>query len=345
MGYDTPVTRSLDGYVRDSSPFFVDLREKMSKYFIYSCTGGRGIGKTYSFAKLAIDEFVNKGKTSAYVRRRPIEIEGSETMFVKPFKDWQEDCGDSKDIVFKKGIYYYDNEPFLWFIPLNTAKRGMTIPDCNKVMYDEYIPKDGIYLKNEFKRFFDLYESLIRLRSGVDLEDDGRIILCANNDGKYNLYTNELKVIYNNDKYVKDDLMYFEIMKSSDSFVNARKKSRVGQVLANSETFSYMYENKNVNYRPDLIYKGKPIQDLRLVFCLNLAGYILGVYENNKILFIRYNPKEVKNTRTNNSLSFWNDPYVQYMKYMYNNDSLRFENTLSMEIFCDNLHGGIKDEF
>lgn len=333
------VTEGFAGRSGDVSPSpFIDLTDKINKFFISSWTGGRGIGKTYSFGQLAIKDFRENGKTSVVVRRRAVEIDSTAPRYFLP--NFNNDP-ESELFTYKNNVCYYNGEPFIWFIALNSAKRGSNFPNCNKLLYDEYIPKDGIYLKDEYKLFWDLWETVGRLRSDVPLEDDLKIILMSNNDCKYNLYTQNLKIVYNKNGVYEDELTHFEMLKSSDVFINARKKSRAGQILQRSPLFAYMYENESLYARPDLIIDKLP-QNIRPLFMLDLCGYKLGVYESNNIIII-IDKENKKRVIKNNRDDFYRMPHIQLLADSFRNNEVKFGNIRSMEIFTGILGEGLYD--
>lgn len=311
---------------------YIDVAEKASKYLVSSFTGARGYGKTYSTAELVIKEFLARKKTAVLLRRYATELEDVESFFKNNINNSKDER--VKSIKFKGGIFYLQDEPMMFTKALSSTKKGVIYPNCNKIIYDEYIPTDGIYLKNEWTKFSSFWETVGRLRVDVPLEDDIRVILLSNNDCKYNLYTYNFGVKYINNKYIYKDLKYFEVLKSSPEFINARKKSRMGQVLESSPDFAYMYENTNIHHRPEKVLKKVP-QNIKPIANLNLSGYKIGAYfSGDDVIFSK--KANDKKTITNNSEGFYRDPFISVCIDNFD-DNVYFADLFSMEIFTDTL--------
>lgn len=168
----------------DKSIFF-DIRKLLERYdkaVFYIVISSRGPGKTYSTLKYCLDEH----KFLAYFRRRQDEIERCASEKFNPYKAINKDC--QRDVHFKttkSDSFIYENEVSN-MIGIGAAistfenARGISIPECEIILYDEFIRKPSQQrIKGEADIFFNMYESINRNREFFG-EAPVKCIMCSN---------------------------------------------------------------------------------------------------------------------------------------------------------------------
>lgn len=166
--------------------------------------GGRGIGKTYSVCKTIIEDYFNKGKRGAYIRRYEEEItpkniaalfdphlsliialsNGEYNGVYYRTKEWHFCYYDEEGKVIKK-----DPTAFCISAAINTwmTTKGQDRGIVNTILFDEFLIREQ-YLRDEFVDFMNVVSSLIRDRDGAI------IYMLANTVSKYSPYWKEFGI-------------------------------------------------------------------------------------------------------------------------------------------------------
>lgn len=176
------------------------LKHKATYNIIY---GQRGNGKTYGVCKKIIDEYLNTGTPSAYIRRldemiKPANIQ----LLFDPHLDLIKKCtnGEYNCIIYRQHGFYLafrdpetnlkltqDPNPFCRTYSINTAEttKGQDAGPVKYIVFDEFITR-SFYLTNEFILYQNLLSSIIRNRDGIT------IFMLANTVNKYCPYFREM---------------------------------------------------------------------------------------------------------------------------------------------------------
>lgn len=134
--------------------------------FLNFITGGRRIGKTYSFKKALIKNVLKTDSKIAYVRRRQIELDN-----IMDFMDALRDDPDfsSYEIVEKKvnavKTVQFNGKIVVAMYALSNSRNLRSSGDFKGfkyLMFDEFLPEDGSYIKDEPERFLNLIETIQR---------------------------------------------------------------------------------------------------------------------------------------------------------------------------------------
>lgn len=159
---------------KDNSGYYNTLKimEKMDKESLYDkiklfmIIGARRIGKTDLFLKLAIDNYFINNKTTFWIRNKDVELKEEEfyTNFLNDafhlnmFPDFVD---PSKIKIGKRGVSYEDNI-FIKFHSINTFSnmRGAGHPNCNLMIFDEFIGEDRRYPKNCVKGLLSMTKTI-----------------------------------------------------------------------------------------------------------------------------------------------------------------------------------------
>ena len=207
--------------------------------------GERSNGKTYGALKKAVENYVDNGKQTAYIRRYKEDFVGKrgQALFSAIVADgWVEELtgGEWDSIQYYSSAWYLrrnsgqkgirDEKPFCYGFALNSMEhdKSTSYPDIDLVIFDEFLSRT-FYLQNEFVLFMNVLSTIIRQR------DDTVIYMLGNTVSQYSPYflemgidiksmqQGELNVV----KYGKSDLrvaveyvspMSDEVKKSKDYF-------------------------------------------------------------------------------------------------------------------------------
>lgn len=212
-------------------------------------TGARGIGKTYQFKTWAISDYIHSQKTAWWIMRYATEIDS----IVKDSRFFSDITDRFSDYSFKidGGVGYASKgtdpksavwEPFITFKALSeSAIKAISDPNCNKIIFDEFIPLPGIrYLKNEAERFLELYFTISRGR-------DVRAFFLANNVTSvcpYYSYFN-VKPSEKEEFTVFDDLVIQNAR--TEAFKIQMRNTRFGRLISGTHYADYAIENDSLS--------------------------------------------------------------------------------------------------
>ena len=213
--------------------------------------GARSIGKTYDCKKWAIDDWIRKGKKTAWVMRYKTEIDSISTNS----KFFEDILGAYKNYEFKieggvgytrevvpgadpKGIPW---ESFISFKALSeTALKAISDPEVNKMIFDEFIPLPGIrYLNNEVEKFLEYYFTISRDR-------DIRCIFLGNNVTTVSPYFTYFNVHPPKEGEIATfDEIAIENCKN-EAFTQAMNNTRFGKLVKGTHYADYAIDNKSL---------------------------------------------------------------------------------------------------
>lgn len=160
------------------------------------------IGKTYSVCKHIIEDYINKGRRAAYIRRydEDIQPKNIQSLFAPHYKLIEELSEGKYNYVSYRAKEFHlcyidedgmitnrDPEAFCITGAINTAEhtKGQDRGEIHLVLFDEFATRQA-YLKNEFVLYCNLLSSLIRNR------EDTIIYMLANTVNRYCPYFKEM---------------------------------------------------------------------------------------------------------------------------------------------------------
>lgn len=203
--------------------------------------GERGVGKTYGASKLVVKDFLKRKRQFVYLRRYKTELSKSiKKFFTELIK--KEEFPDST-LEVKGNTFYINGEIAGYGMTLSTAQqlKSSNFSDVYYIIFDEFLIEtgQGHYLKNEVFSFLGLIETIARMR-------DIKVFLLANAVTEINPYFLffDLHLPYNNDiKLYKDGTILLQYMKN-EAYREAKKQTRFGKLIANTEYEDYAVNNK-----------------------------------------------------------------------------------------------------
>lgn len=213
----------------------------------------RGGGKTYDFKKRGINRFIKKGSQFIYIRRYKSELKTIHTFFKDIIAN---DEFPDHELEVKGNTFYCDKKVCGYALSLSTAitLKSTSFPLVDLIGFDEFIiPKGAVhYLPNEVQSFLELYETIARSRDNVRVIFMGNSISIVN---PYFLYWNiqpNLSQRFNRYGHIAVELW------ADTSFIEMKKQTKFGQLIANTDYGNYAIENQFVNDTDDFIEKRSP---------------------------------------------------------------------------------------
>lgn len=239
--------------------------------------GNRGSGKTFSFKKWAVDDFLNNGNQFIYLRRYKTELKG--------LHFFDQISGEYPNVKFEdKGSNLFINKKLAGYaLPLSTAItiKSKSFEDVNKMCFDEFMIEEGNYryLPNEVQAFLDFYETCNRLR--MDGRKDITVFFLSNAISLYNPYFTYFNIKFQKGKntFRKGDL-YAEVY-LNEEYVKEKQKSRFGRLIAGTEYEEYAVLNSFYLDDDKLIFKKTAESYCWSVFTIDGKDY--GVWVDYKI--------------------------------------------------------------
>lgn len=304
---------------------FFDISELIGTQLFYFIVSSRGIGKTFSSLKYCLNNFLKNGDEAVYLRRLVVEKDNSSKIV-----NQLNEINSEIEYKNKGGIIYADKSPFLYLYSLNDSKRSIPLNKVNTIIFDEFVPSNGIYLKREIPLFLNFYETVNRLR----FENETKVLFLGNNGGRYNLYTNYFNIELNNNSFKNKDIVY-KLLPPNAEFVNARKNTQFGRIIANTPDFKYMYENEDIRLNNEQVTGFPP--NVKPLFNLNICGYDLGFYTTqNKIFVSTVLNDKTKLTDDSESLRYYKKSiYYDYIRMAIDDKTIFFKDIKSQEIFVN----------
>lgn len=264
---------------------------KLIKYnphaLLYFILTERGLGKTFSTKKYAIDNFLQKGEQFIYVRRYESELDlVMNSKFFKPLQD----KGLFKEYEFLakkiKGVYHLylkktDEEDWqeIGYAVAMTASgklKSSDFPDVTTIIYDEFLIDTGSgmqrYLRKEPEILLDLIETVQRTR------DNLRVFMLANAISITNPFFDyfSLNLPYEGEyRNFKDGLIVVNYAKNT-AFREFKKNTRFGKITENTNYGLYAIDNKFLR-DTDVFIKKKP-WDARCQFVFTIDGHVIGCW-------------------------------------------------------------------
>ena len=243
----------------------------------------RGGGKTFNMTRWAIDDFKKTGSQCAWVRRYQTEID--EMLLNGKFFDAVREYYPDDELKIDGNLGYINGEVAIYFIALSTSRqlKSNNYPFVNKIIFDEFIIDKGriTYIKNEVEVFLDLYETIARTRDNV------RAVLLANSVTIVNPYFLFFNVKPNtNKRFTVSGQVCIELFTDAD-FVDAKKKSRFGQLISGTRYADYAIDNKWLMDNETFIEPKTPKAEFML--SLKYNGIVYGFWVDYKVGLIFVN--------------------------------------------------------
>ena len=257
---------------KENEGMYWDIRPSLTYNALFNfIIGNRGGGKTYGTKQYVINRFLKYGEQFAYVRRFRDEIKDTKTYFDDIANNFP-----SHDFSVKGREFFIDGETARFAIALSSSKlkKSVAYPNVQTIIFDEFIIDKGFYhyLPNEVEYFLDLYETIARTRDNV------RVYFLSNAITINNPYFDyfKLKVPKLKNISYKNDILIEMVCK--DEYVNFKKQTRFGKMIAGTEYGNYSIENDFL--RDDDTFVEKKTGNCRYCFGFKYKSKLYGVWAN-----------------------------------------------------------------
>lgn len=254
---------------------FYDFHDLLSHNALFNFViGNRGAGKTYGFKKWAIKTYLKSGAQFIYLRRYKTEFDD--------FKNFFNDIAhEFPDVEFEvKGKLLYINGGLAGYgVALSTAltKKSVSYHLVDKIGFDEFVIDKGHlrYLSNEVTMFLEFFETVDRMR------DQTRVCFLSNAVSIVNPYF----LFWNlrpkpKKRFTRYGHMLIEFVKNEE-FVEAKYKTRFGQIIKGTKYGDYAVENKFLVDNDTFVEKKSG--NARFEFTLLYNGYTYGFWTDYKL--------------------------------------------------------------
>lgn len=255
----------------DSNIFF-DIKRTLTHNCLFNFTvGSRGCGKTFSFKKWAIEDFIKNEGQFIYVRRYAKEAKKA----VKTFWDDVRYLFPEHELKVSGNDFLIDGNIAGHCIILSTAKieKSVSYPFVNKICFDEFLIEKSNYryLPDDVGAFLNLYETIARPGSG---HCDVNVFFMANAitwTNPYFLYfkiKQPTKTDKNGKKIWKKGDILIELT-DGNGFADVKRKTRFGQIVEGTAYGEYSIDNKFLLDDDTFIEKKSPTARYYFTFKYN----------------------------------------------------------------------------
>lgn len=305
--------------------------------------GGRGIGKSYSFKKLAIDNFLDKGEQFVYVRRYDIDIRETVKDF---FSTDLTQLYEGHEFVYKKYMFYIDGMVAGYAIPVNNFLRAKSVSreKITLIIYDEFLSEIGKYIGGYEKPYtepelcLNFYQSIARGYK-QPIRENVRFCFLANNvsvNNPYFMYFNIDKEINRGARFIERPGYCVHIIKENTEIQSAIDNSNFGQLIKDTKYGNYASGNDFYLDSNEFICE-QPKGEYVYLYNIAHSGNIYGVlrYTKRGIYFITDTPSKDYNL----TISLTNEDHrlnyvslrvfkkkIQALIDLYNVGCVRFKN-------------------
>lgn len=247
--------------------------------------GERGNGKTYSFKKWSIDDFLKNKNEFVWIRRYDTELDDIGLFFNDIRNQYP-----THEFEVKGGCFYIDKKVAGYYFPLSKAitKKSIPYPNVTKIIFDEFIIDKGSYhyLPKEVDLFLEVVETISRLR-------DVRCFLIANSISEINPYFTYFNLRCEG-RFTKFGDILVEKTQSLH-YREVKRNTRFGKIINNTDYGRYAIDNEFIRDNHEFIEK-KP-ENAKNLFNIVVNKKTLGIWadsRNTKIYAsFKYNPSLV----------------------------------------------------
>lgn len=301
--------------------------------------GNRGGGKSYGFKKYCIDDFLKKGNEFIWMRRYDTELLGEKKSSDGCIQSFFEDIKDkypNHELSTKGHKAFIDGKLAGYFVPLSKSQKykSKPYPKVTKIIFDEFLINKSCYhyLAGEVTTLLEFIETVNRLR-----ENDKLVCVCIGNAisfaNPYFLYFNIPK--FNSEFYRDKERGIVVQMYKNEDFIKAKKQTRFGKLIANTNYANYSIENEFLLDNEKFIESKTSVSKFR--FGIQYDNHIFGFWVDFTTGIIYVNRKYDKTSKAIytlrkedhdiNLLLIKNirGTFIDEAVYLFKNGCMRFE--------------------
>lgn len=242
---------------------YYDPNKTLSRQRLFNFViGARGRGKTYGAKKTVIRNFLRHGKQFVYLRRYETEMPAAEMRNF--FDDVQVEFPDAEFKAYN-GLCRINGDIAGWYFPLSKATmlKSIPFPNVSLIIFDEFIIEVGVYryLPNEVRTFLECYSTISRDR-------DVPVLFLSNAITMTNPYFLYFKINFETGQTLKLTKFISAEILQSEEFEQHMKKTKFGQLIADTEYGKYNMQNKFLLDTSDFISSMPPESSYICTFIL-----------------------------------------------------------------------------
>lgn len=306
--------------------------------FVTASLGGRGVGKTFWHKERAI----NCDGQVIWVRRFDADVEdvcgtkNNPDKFTPDLYAEGKICEDD-NIAMEGRTLFVDEFPKISFLALNTAtrKKSASYASAQTIVFDEFLEMDtSKYLKDETIKFYELIETVNRLRLKEFGKRDVRVIMLANKVSFMNPYFADWGVTPFTErfKWFRDKTLLVENY-HNELFEQKKAESAFGKLTQGTKYADYAIYNKSWD-NEDAYIQTRP-KDSEFLANVRYKERTIGLWMHNGRLYCSYknNPARVTFADTyectDDELPMRRaKPPISWLENYYNNGMLRFDDNI-----------------
>ena len=233
----------------------------------------RGGGKSFDAKRRMINNFLNKGKMSIYIRRTQVEVDLVKNTFFNDIAEFYE--GVDFKVSGMEG--FINGEMAIIFLPLSTSSnfKSSSYPNVDFIVFEEYViaqTTNKRYLKNEMFLLWELIETILRLR-------DGRVLFLSNAIS----YVNPLFDFFNIEitdpskrfHKFKDGLITVELPHLNE-YKKVKAETKFAKLLKGTQYYDYAFNNEA--FEDDTTNVGVKKGHFKFVCSVRLNGKEAGIW-------------------------------------------------------------------
>ena len=274
----------MSGGLRLFMSIYYNLDKLYSRDFLLGFViGERGCGKSFASKLFVLKRFIKTKEQFIYLRRYKTELD---TALVTFWDDLQANgyFDDLKLEVKKSKMltqFLVDGEVCGYAVPLSTANilKSTSFPNVSTIIFDEFLLDIGgtyKYLKHETTILLDVIETVGRLR-------DIKVIMLGNciapHSSPYFAYWNlELPEEGKEFRSFKDGAIVVQYVRNLE-YREAKKKSRFGQLIQDTEYGRYAIDNEALRENNSFIHTKPSKSTFYTILMIN--GMTLGLWHGS----------------------------------------------------------------
>lgn len=315
--------------------------------------GERGNGKTHSALEKMIRLFEKEGLESAYMRRTEAEIEVIKNDIFNDIAQLYPQYKFELKGSDKAGYYYTLNgKKFCYLFALSTAykMKGTSKPNLYFTFFDEYIPENLQFLKNEPNKILSYISTVYRHRKfRVHFASNSISYVCPLLE-MFKVYPRDDKEFYK----VKSEnkLMFVLQITGESSYREKMKKSDIYLLSKMVNLDNYMFNNKALLDNDAHIVSKKPSGFDTSLCAFKIDGKIYGVWINNDTSAFYFYDKfdkselnymayyifpEDKSEGFFDIRGYRREPFARRLKELYNKGACMFKNQKCKRVFITSI--------
>ena len=245
--------------------------------FLNFIIGHRGVGKTFSFKRWCIKDYITNKHQFMWVRRYKDETKEMKENYFNDIRDKFPDHTLEVKGGKSNGVFLIDGEIAGYYVTLSIATKHKSVPypDVDKIIFDEFLVSKSCihYLPNEVTALLDLMSTVFRDRDNV------RGCYCiANNISMSNPYFMYFGILpFKQRFYIKGEILCENY--KNQVYIDNFKKTRFGKLIAGTQYEEYAVENEALDDSD--IFIGKRPDNAIFKFLVKYKGENIGFWLDN----------------------------------------------------------------